>query len=366
MKTENLLLFALALVSLLTMASCPGTRRGTPPAAATVADGARPITYAGRVYLYGEAHGVAKILDAELALWVDFYQNRGMRHLFVEQAYYTGEFLNLWMKADDDAILEALYEDWRGTASHNPDVLAFYRRLKRLCPDTVFHGTDVGHQYDTTGARYLRYLEENGLRESERYALAVEAVRQGRAYYATGNDVSREMLMAANFKRELGKVGDADVMGIYGSAHTGLDALDFTGSVPCMAKQLKASLGSALRSEDLSELARRIEAVRVDRLRVRGREYAASYFGKQDMSSWSRDFSSREFWRLEGAYDDLKAMPKNGNVLPYGNYPMLVEPGQVFAVDYAKADGTVSRIFYRSDGAVWKGAPTTEEFDPGE
>ena len=50
----------------------------------------------------------------------------------------------------------------------------FYRTIKEQCPETVFHGTDVGHQYDSTGARYQDYLEERGLADTEDYRLTLE------------------------------------------------------------------------------------------------------------------------------------------------------------------------------------------------
>lgn len=113
----------------------------------------------GSIYLYGEAHGQAKIMDKEFDLWSEYYHNKGMRHLFVEMPYFTVEFLNLWMQSDNDDILQEIYEDWEGTASHNPYTKAFFQKIKSECPETIFHGTDVGHQYDTTGNRFLSYLQ---------------------------------------------------------------------------------------------------------------------------------------------------------------------------------------------------------------
>ena len=84
-------------------------------------------------------------------------------------------------------------------------------------------------------------------------------------------------------------------------------------------------------------------------------------FLKQD-TSWNNDYSYREFWRLENAYDDFKDRSKTGEVLPYSNYPMQIETGQVFVIDYTKKDGAVVRMYYRSDGYVWSGMKSTEEF----
>ena len=41
---------------------------------------------------------------------------------------------------------------------------------------------------------------------------------------------------------------------------------------------------------------------------------------------------------------------------------MLIETGQVFVIDYTKTDGSVERKYYRSDGYVWNGLPSTEQF----
>ena len=105
---------------------------------------------AGQIYLYGEQHAVEKILNREVEIWNDHYHNHNMRHLFVELPYYTAEYLNLWMKSDSDEILNALYDDWEGSAAHNPYIKPFYQAIKEKCPETVFHGTNVGHQYFST------------------------------------------------------------------------------------------------------------------------------------------------------------------------------------------------------------------------
>ena len=81
----------------------------------------------GKIYLYGESHGDKKVLDKETELWQNYYNDQNMRHLFVELPYYTAEFLNIWMQSDSNDILDAVYNDWQGTAYYNPDVKEFYR-----------------------------------------------------------------------------------------------------------------------------------------------------------------------------------------------------------------------------------------------
>ena len=153
------------------------------------------------------------------------------------------------------------------------------------------------------------------------------------------------------------------VDGCYGcDGVVGLNKVYYTtSSVPCMANQLKKRYGDAVYSEDLTWLAKDIEPYRVDIIKVNEKDYEASYFGKQDLTGF-KDYDYREFWRLKNAYDDFKNNPKTGDVLPYNNYPMLLETGQVFVTDLAKTDGSVVRMYYRSDGYVWNGMPSTEEF----
>ena len=112
-----------------------------------------------QIYLYGEIHGVKKILDKEFELWNNYYHQQDMRHLFIELPYYTAEYLNIWMKSNNDQILDEIYADWQGTQVQVPEVKEFYKKIKKQCPKTVFHGTDVGHQHDTTGKRFLEYLK---------------------------------------------------------------------------------------------------------------------------------------------------------------------------------------------------------------
>lgn len=316
----------------------------------------------GQIYLFGEQHAVDKILKKELELWCEYYDNNNMRHLFVELPYYTAEFLNIWFQSDNDEMFEAIYDDWAGTASHNPYTEEFFKKIKKECPETIFHGTDVGHQYGTTGERFLIYLEKNNLEDSEKYLLAQEAIEQGMYYYENSDDVYRENKMVENFIREFNNLSGESVMGIYGGAHTGLDAMDFnTGSVPCMANQLKKVYGDIIYSEDLTWITKDIEPTRVDTIVVNENDYEASYYGKQDLTGF-KDFAYREYWRLENAYEDFKDCPKTGDVLPYDNYPMLIDTDQIFVIEYTKIDGSLERRYYRSDGYVWEGMPSTEEF----
>lgn len=97
----------------------------------------------GEIYLYGEEHSKQSILDKELSIWGEYYE-KGMRDLFVEFPYTDAQFLNLWMQADDDELLDLQFKDWGGTEGGTEVMKNFLKQIKEQYPETVFHGTDVG------------------------------------------------------------------------------------------------------------------------------------------------------------------------------------------------------------------------------
>ena len=173
-----------------------------------------------------------------------------MRDLFVELPYYTAQYLNRWMQADNDRILMEVYTDWKGSASYHQNVLDFYRGIKEACPETVFHGTDVGHQYNSTGYRYLRLLRSEGKRDTEEYRLASENIDQGLEFYRTQDGEFRENAMTQNLLREYRALGGGSVMGIYGAYHTSMTSDD---GVQTMASRLTEALGDSVIFYDLRE-----------------------------------------------------------------------------------------------------------------
>jgi hypothetical protein len=201
-----------------------------------------------RIVLVGEEHGKKSQYDEELRVWKSHYSS-GSRDLFVELPYYTAQYLNLWMSANDDAILDQLWRDWDGTAAQNADYFELLRSIKRECPQTVFHGTDVGHQYQTTGERYLAYASKRYGADSEEVALARECVNQGIHYYEQTDcdDDYREGQMVANFERAYDALGTKSVVvGFYGAAHSDPRGKSFNGHVDSMANQLRQHYGDVV------------------------------------------------------------------------------------------------------------------------
>lgn len=312
---------------------------------------------APEILLAGETHGVKAIMDQELQMWQQCYHDRDMRHLFLELPCYTTDYLNLWMQEESDSILFTLYTDWEGTAYHSADQLNFLRTIKATCPETIFHGTDVGHQYHSTGARYLLDLQNQGLENSALFTKTQQRIQQGEQYYTTRDDAYRENMMVQNFVEELNSMQDQRIMGIYGSAHTTLNSMNFAGTVSNMATQLQAVYGYAIGVVDL-----RTTPLSVTTLEVGGKSYTAGYMGQQELAMVFPQFQHRDFYRLEDAYADFQHCPVTGDVLPYNNYPFPVTQGQVFVIDYTLQDGTVQRMLYRADGQVWNDMLVTQQF----
>ncbi len=206
-----------------------------------------------KIRLYGEAHGQELYYDIEFNLWHDLYE-KGYRSLFVELPYYTGEFLNLWMKDDSDKILNQIFKDIEGTLSGNDFYKAFFKRIKAECPDTVFYGTDVGHQNESTGIRYLKYLEDNDLADSQNYKLTEINIKQGNDFYSDPSrnnafSAVRENYMVENFINAYSRCNSEKIMGIYGSAHLNLQKSDL------MAGKLQAHYGKIISSQKISTFA---------------------------------------------------------------------------------------------------------------
>lgn len=206
------------------------------------------------VFLYGDVPGVEQIYEKEYELWEKHYSGEGMRDLFLELPYYEAQLLNVWMHEDGDEILQEWYDGIEGTRAHVESVKDFYRNIKENCPETVFHGTDIGLRYDTSGERYLRYLEEKGETGSDPYLLAQACMEQGSVYSEKKDAAWREETMAQNFIREYDAVKVSPVMGIYADAHCDPRKNAAKGKTGSMAKQLQEAYGDVISYESVEAM----------------------------------------------------------------------------------------------------------------
>lgn len=308
------------------------------------------------IYLIGETHSQPEIIKRELELWQHYYKDEGFRHFFLEVGYCQGLILNEWMKSDSNELLARMFEDLKGTAFYTQEEIDFFKEIKRTCPGTIFHGTDVGHQFETTGTWYLERMGKKELQNTEDYKLVIENNQQAVKFYEKQDANLREKYMAENFIREYNKLPEGTkIMGVYGSAHTGINSKNITGRVDSMAKQInkyykKARNSQLIYTQDLSEIQSEKEPVSVTTVTIGDKEYKASYFGKSNLKGLVKGYNSREFYRIESDKEDFNKSKTTYDYLPYNNFPTAIHLNDVYLIIYEKENGSIKKKLYRANG----------------
>lgn len=241
-----------------------------------------------QVILIGESHGTQKTFEAELMLLEHLNQAYGVRHILLELGYCDGELLNDYLQNGDEAILQEMLENLKGTSAYSEETYTFYQSLyeyNRNLPEgeTLYlSGVDVQHQLKT-GAYYLyrllpdtpppeqiashiaalsaytAYTEEAlaALRQSiveqeatylsylgeeayGKFLRGVESMRQGVDYYASDDDGFREACMISNCIEALEAHPAEMAYGIFGDFHTTLSGACQDGQ-PVLANYLNNS-----------------------------------------------------------------------------------------------------------------------------
>lgn len=306
------------------------------------------------IYLVGETHGEPEIMKRELELWQHYYSEEKFRHLFMEIGYVQELILNEWMKASSDELFDRMFEDLSGTAFHTQEQIQFFKDIKQNCPETIFHGTDIGHQFASTGVWYLERMKKSD--DSEKCKLLTENNFQAEKYYETQSDAYRENCMTENFIRAYRLLSEGTkIMGIYGSAHTELNAKSIDKKTDCMAKQLNKHFTKIfgeciISSLNLSDIKSFREPQTVTFLEINGKEYKTSYFGTANLKGYVEGYDSRDFYRIENHKEDFQNCRTTSDYLPYSNYPTAVLDGDIYLIVYKKTDGSTEKRFYRADG----------------
>lgn len=334
---------------------------------------AEPST--GSILLCGEYHRNPDHLNRELVLWQKCYE-KGVRHFIQEWSYYDTMFLNQWMAAEDDAILES-FKGPNGLirSEYEED---FYRQIKTRFPETVFHGIDVENAYQAE-PKMLAALEERGLKDSEDYRLVLQNIQQGEKAHQLAAQYNgdlkgeaasyREDRMYENFVRTFDAMEGEDVMGVFGGAHVGGN---YGGTLwndgDYFAQKLRARYGDQVTAVDLTAFQPSMdiltEPLETVELEVNGKTYSADYYGLYDISDQLIDHKSREIWQLEGAYDDLSAWTATGKTLSFDYYPMAPKVFHAYAIRYTLNDGSERWEYHLYNGRTVYGRPATEEVAP--
>ena len=330
----------------------------------------------GMIYLYGEYHGDPYTMWLELEAWGRLYE-KGVRHLFIEYSYADAQLMNLWDPSKNENMYEVLYPFIPDTeinteeSGSNQDESSgddeevtyglqhyFLKKIKEQYPETVFHGIDIEHYYETLGATYLLYLESIGMRESEEYARASSNYEQGRSVYSHDGGI-RENYMAENFIYELERLETQDIMGIFGAAHTQLNANAYGyPDIPNMVTQLSERYGDRIESTRLprgSDDSINERPDPIGPITVNGKTYETAFVAQREFGSWPMiPYTKVVYWRLKDSWDDFADSPVVGDLYDYfinfSDWDKLVYYS-VYIADCIKPDGTVDRMFFRTSHA---------------
>ena len=313
------------------------------------------------IYLYGENHYHPGCMEKELSAWEKLYES-GARHLFIEYSYAFGQMLNAWMQADDDEMLRWLWSDGEDDLESSPVeallLFDFFKAVKQHCPETVFHGTDIEHDYETSGAEYLAELEAAGKQDSEEYARTSLTCEQGRQAHMNGETDEgyryRETCLTENFIYELERLEPQTVMGIYGFTHVEGSITEHQKSLTGdanMAARLAERYGSRMVCMCLSLAGNSSRTAEpVGPLTINGKTYETFFVGEHDFSMWAVPYRFVSYWRLRDSWADFEGVPEAGTLNPLlpACDRKLFGINSVYCAECTAWDGNVERYYFRT------------------
>ena len=112
---------------------------------------------------------------------------------------------------------------------------------------------------------------------------------------------------------------------------------------------------SVAASEAASSEAAAASVVSTESLEVNGKTYDADCYGEFTLSNGD----TMKLWKLNGAYDDLSALPMKGMV---EEFPIEDEENTVYVADVT-ANGETTRQYLRADKAGRNGTASVKTFE---
>ena len=145
-------------------------------------------------------------------------------------------------------------------------------------------------------------------------------------------------------------------------------AVAMTGCSNSASSTASSTASSAASSEAASSVAASSEAaeseaaaasvVSTEDLDVNGTTYSADCYGEFTLSNGD----TMKLWKLNGAYDDLSALPMKGMV---EEFPIEAEENTVYVADVT-ANGETTRQYLRTDKAGRNGTVSVKTFELGD
>ena len=116
-----------------------------------------------------------------------------------------------------------------------------------------------------------------------------------------------------------------------------------------------STASSAASSEAAESEAAAASVVSTEDLDVNGTTYSADCYGEFTLSNGD----TMKLWKLNGAYDDLSALPMKGMV---EEFPIEAEENTVYVADVT-ANGETTRQYLRADKAGRNGTASVKTFE---
>ena len=128
-----------------------------------------------------------------------------------------------------------------------------------------------------------------------------------------------------------------------------------TASSPASSAASSDAASSVAASEAASSEAAAASVVSTESLEVNGKTYDADCYGEFTLSNGD----TMKLWKLNGAYDDLSALPMKGMV---EEFPIEAEENTVYVADVT-ANGETTRQYLRADKAGRNGTASVKTFE---
>lgn len=128
-----------------------------------------------------------------------------------------------------------------------------------------------------------------------------------------------------------------------------------TASSAASSEAASSVASSVAASEAASSEVAAASVVSTESLEVNGKTYDADCYGEFTLSNGD----TMKLWKLNGAYDDLSALPMKGMV---EEFPIEAEENTVYVADVT-ANGETTRQYLRADKAGRNGTASVKTFE---
>lgn len=128
-----------------------------------------------------------------------------------------------------------------------------------------------------------------------------------------------------------------------------------TASSAASSAASSEAASSVAASEAASSEVAAASVVSTESLEVNGKTYDADCYGEFTLSNGD----TMKLWKLNGAYDDLSALPMKGMV---EEFPIEAEENTVYVADVT-ANGETTRQYLRADKAGRNGTASVKTFE---